>query len=67
MSVKASLVNATDALPLQARRACFAIDSAQGPPNRLVLSSYVKAMEWVRPTEDAPAPDQETAQALINY
>ena len=24
-------------------------------------------MEWVRPTEDAPAPDQETARALINY
>ena len=24
-------------------------------------------MEWARPTEDAPAPNQETAQALINY
>ena len=24
-------------------------------------------MEWVRPKKDAPAPDQETARALINY
>ena len=33
----------------------------------LVLSSYIEPMEWARPTEDAPTPDQETTQALINY
>ena len=57
----------TDAPPSLARRACLAVDGAQRPPDRLVLSSYVKPMKWARPTEDAPTPNQETARALINY
>ena len=32
-----------------------------------MLSSYVEPMEWARPIEDAPTPDQEIARALINY
>ena len=66
-SIEASLVEATNALPHLARRASFAVDSARRPPDRLVLSLYVKPMEWAKPTEDAPALDQETARALINY
>ena len=57
----------TDAPPLRARQACFAIDSDQRPPDKLVIRSYVKPMEWARPTKDAPVLDQETAPALINY
>ena len=66
-SIEASLVEATDAPPPRARWARFAIDDARRPPDRLVLSSYVEPMEWARPTEDAPALDQETVRALINY
>ena len=66
-SVKASLVEATDVPPPQARRAHFTVDGAWRPHNRLVLNSYVEPMEWARPIKDASAPDQETAQTLINY
>ena len=55
-SVKASLVEATDAPPPQARWADFVVDSARKPLDRLVLSLYVEPMEWARPTEDAQAP-----------
>ena len=53
--------------PSWARQDSFVVDSALRPPDRLVLSLYVKPMEWARPTEDALTPDQETNQALINY
>ena len=64
--VEASLVKAIGALPPRARRASLAVHDAWRPPDRLVLSSYIDPMEWARPTEDASAPDEETAQALIN-
>ena len=67
MSIKASLVEVIDAPPPQARRARFPAYGARRPPDRLVHSSYVEPMEWVRPMEDALAHDQEAAQALINY
>ena len=59
-SVEASFVKVTDAPPSQARRAHLTVDGAQRPLDRLVLSSYVELMEWVKPTKDTPAPDQET-------
>ena len=43
------------------------VDGARRPPDRLVLSSSVKPMEWARLTEDAPALDQETAWECIIY
>ena len=43
------------------------VDGARRPPDRFVLSLSVKLMEWARPTEDAPALDQEIAWALIIY
>ena len=64
---EASLAEATGELESLAIRAIFVVDSAQRPPDRLVLSSYVKLMEWARLTEDAPALDQEISRALINY
>ena len=51
------LVEATGASPPLARRASFAVDGAQRPLDRLVLSSYIEPKEWVRPMEDVPAPD----------
>ena len=66
MSVEASLVKATRASPPRDKRASFAVDVPRSPPDRLVLSSYVKPLEWARPTKDAPIPDQETTRALIN-
>ena len=65
--IRASLVEVTDAPPPRARRTHFAVDGTRRPPDRLVLSSYVELMEWSRHTKDAPALDQESARALINY
>ena len=67
VSVEASLIEVTDEPPPRARWARFTIDGARRPLDRLVLSSYVKRMEWARPIADVPAPDQEIAWALINY
>ena len=67
VSIKALLIEATGAQLQLARWASFAIDGAQRPPDRLVLSLYVEPIEWVRPMEDVPAPDQEIARGLINY
>ena len=65
--VEAYLAEATDVPPLRARRASLAVLSARRPLDRLVLSSYVEPMEWAKPKEDTPTPDQEAARALINY
>ena len=43
------------------------VHGAQRPPDRLVLSSYIKQMEWAKPIKDALTPDQETTRALIDY
>ena len=65
--IETSLVETIDALPQWAILAHFTVDGARRPPNRPVLNSYVKLMEWARPTKDAAAPNQETTWALINY
>ena len=44
-SIEASLVEATDAPLLRARRARFAVDGARKPPDRMVFSLYVEPME----------------------
>ena len=66
-STEASHIKATDAPPPRAKRARFVVDGVWRPPNRMMLSSYVEPMEWAKPTEDAPALDQETTWVLINY
>ena len=66
-SIEASLTEATDVLPSQARQAILAVLCAWRALDRLVLSLYIEPMEWAMPKEDALAPDQETARALINY
>ena len=65
--VEASLAESIGAPPPRARRASLEVLGAQRPPDRLVPNSYVEPMDWARPTEDAPAPDQEIARAFINY
>ena len=65
--IEASLLEATGVAPPQPRRVRLIVHGAWKPPDRLVLSSYIEPMEWARPTKDALAPDQETAQAFINY
>ena len=65
--VEASLVEPIGVPLLRAKLASLTIRGAQRPPDRLVLSSYIERMEWAKLTEDAPAPNQETAWALINY
>ena len=54
--VKASLTKAIGAPPLRAKKVWLVVHGAQRPPDRLVLSSYVKPMEWARPIEDELAP-----------
>ena len=65
--VEASLVEATNALPLRARLARFTVDGARRPPNRLMLSSFIEPTEWAKLMEDALNLDQEISRALINY
>ena len=48
--VKASLVEETGASLPWARWASLAVDGARRPLDRLVLSSYMKPLEWARPT-----------------
>ena len=35
------------------------------PPDKLILGSYVKPLEWSRPSAEAPAPDLEAAWLFI--
>ena len=66
-SIEASLAEAIDVPPPQARQASLAILCAWRALDRLVLSLYVEPMELARPKEDALAPNQEIARELINY
>ena len=49
--------------PLQARRSSLATFNALKArlPNRLVLGSYVKPMEWARPSMDTSVPSLDAA------
>ena len=35
------------------------------PPNKLILDSYVKSLEWSRPPADTLAPDHEATRLLV--
>ena len=52
---------------LEARRPSFALFGARRtrPPDKLILGSYVKPLEWSRPPANTPAPDQEAALLLV--
>ena len=54
-------------LPPKVKRPSLALFGARRirSPDKLILSSYVKLLEWSRPTIDALTPDQEAAQFLI--
>ena len=54
--------------PLQARRSSLATFDARKArlPDRLVLGSYVKPMEWARPSMDTSVPNPDAAQSIID-
>ena len=66
---EAPFVGTTIGLPLLARRSCLATFGARKArlPDRLVLGSYVKPMEWARPSTDMSALGPDAAMAARVY
>ena len=54
--------------PLQARRSNLTIPSTRRArlPDRLMLGSYVKPMEWGHPLVDKPTPGLDEARSIID-
>ena len=53
--------------PPRSRRHSLALFGAlrTRPLEKMILSSYVKPLEWSRPAVDAPTPDYEAARLLV--
>ena len=51
----------------QARQPSLALSGARGtrPPEKIILGSYVKPLEWSHPSANTPTPDQEAALLLV--
>ena len=54
-------------LPPQANRHSLTLYGARRtrPPDKMILNSYVKPLEWNHPLADVSTPDKEVAQLLI--